>query len=72
MEIVFRQVIETIIGFLIITCGVPPEDLGMMSELVSTSSGTRFVCTAQLNSGDVWLVAGKLYRLDDPSQSPFD
>jgi len=72
VEIVLRIAIETIIGFLVITCGTPSEDLNTMSELTRTDSGARFVCTAQLNSSDVWLAAGKLYRLDDPNQSPFN
>lgn len=70
MDKVFQLAIETLIGLLVITCGVPSEDTGMMSELASANAGARFACVIEVNNSDTWLAAGRLYKINNADQLP--
>lgn len=72
MDKILQVVIEFILGFLMLTCGSPPEDSPRISELVgagSSAGGARFACIIQVNQ-ETWLTAGKIFKVDDTDQLP--
>ena len=70
MDKVFQLAIETFLGLLVLTCGVPPEDSVRVSELASTGDGARFACIIQVDNSDTWLAAGKIYKIADTDKLP--
>lgn len=66
MDKILQVAIEIFGMIFALTCGIPSEDTrAAATSLISANAGVRFACVAQIDDNDIWLSAGKIFKIND-------